>query len=157
MKNIFIFFLLLATPFESYADPCDPCDEVWATSVNLQALDSWQLAEKGDVSAQLQYGLWLFRLPKEYQNRTEGMKWIRKSAENGNLMARIGLAKFLSSDDVDKDLVNYMEAYAWYAVLNDEISMKKISLKLKPDELEQAKKLSKEYIDKYRNNKWLYF
>jgi len=81
------------------------------------------------------------------------MKWIRKSAENGNLMARIGLAKFLSSDDVDKDLVNYMEAYAWYAVLNDEISMKKISLKLKPDELEQAKKLSKEYIDKYRNNK----
>jgi TPR repeat protein len=150
-RHLLLLFLMLVFPMELLADPCK---EVWVSSSgpDLQALDRCrQLAETGDAYYQLKYGLWLFGgLPDEYQNRPEGMMWMRRSAENGNLIARVGMAKYLSTEEFGKDFIDYVEAYAWYAVLNNEKAMKNIAdRKLTAAELEQAKKLANEYVEKY--------
>jgi TPR repeat protein len=151
MKYILPILLVIFLPLQLFADSCD---EVWtsASGPDLKALEEChKLAESGNAHNELSYGLWLFgRLPPEYQNKAEGIKWIRKSAEHGNQVARVGLAMFLSADDESlKDFRNYIEAYAWYAVLNDEKSMKRIAEKLTPEELKKAKTLAKKYIEKY--------
>ena len=151
LKYILPILLVIFLPIQLFADSCD---EVWtsASGPDLKALEEChKLAESGDAHSELSYGLWLFaRLPSEYRNQTEGIKWIRRSAEHGNQIARVGLATFLSADDESlKDFRNYIEAYAWFAVLNDEKSMKRIAVKLTPEELKKAEKLAKKYIKKY--------
>ncbi len=151
LKYLLPILLVLTLPLQLLAGPCA---DVWESESgpDLKALEECrQLAESGDAHSELSYGLWLFaRLPPEYRNQAEGIKWIRKSAEHGNLIARVGLAMFLSADDESvKDFRNYIEAYAWYAVLNDELSMRRVAEKLNIEELKKAKALAKIYIEKY--------
>jgi len=148
-----IFFCLLVFLFYCSLAFADPCEEVWnSPEVNLQALASCkELAESGNASAQLQYGLWLLRLPEEYANRPEGISWIRQSAQSGNVYGQVFLVKSGSVADFDKNLVSTIEAYAWSAVLNDAVQMKKLSEVMNEDELLKAQQLAQEYVKKYRS------
>jgi len=133
----------------------DVCDDVWiGPNVNTEALNNCKiLAEQGSSGAQLEYGLLLLRLPEKYKNLSEGIHWIRKSAQSGNEYAQVGLATFLSNEKFEKNLINYPEAYAWFAVLNDNVSMKVLSTKMNKQELELSKKFAQEYVQKYRQIK----
>jgi TPR repeat protein len=133
----------------------DPCDEVWnGPEVNAEALDTCKkLAEDGNVDAQFRYGLWLIQLPGKYENAPEGIKWLRKSAQNGKQMAQLAMAKFLSSEDFDETLIDYVEAYAWYAVLDHEVAMTELSSRMQKPDLERARKLAREYIEEYKREK----
>jgi hypothetical protein len=129
------------------------CDEVWnSPEINVQALKACKkLAESGDASAQFQYGAWLLRLPEEYANKSDGIAWIRQSAQNRNIYAQVLLAKSGTIVDFDKDLVSVVEAYAWYAVLNDDVAMKRLSETMKEEEILKAQQLAQEYVKKYRS------
>ena len=133
----------------------DSCDEVWnGPDVNADALRNCKiLAEKGNVNAQLEYGLLLLRLPDKYKDLSQGIFWIRKSAQNGNEYAQVSVAHILSNDKYENKLLNYTEAYTWFAVLNDDVSMKVLATKMNKQELELSKKLAREYVQKYKQIK----
>ena len=134
-----------------YSSVSYSCDDVWVTSFDLQALQRCKSqAEAGDVKAQFQYGLWLIRVPEKYRNISEGINWLRISAKNGHRLAAVTLGVFLSHEELDPTLVDYVEAYAWFAVANETEAMQRLSGKLTETELARAKLLAKEYVTKYQ-------
>src|SRR5262245_36802817 len=69
-------------------------------------------AQKGDVQAQFNLGLWYYfgeGVPKDY---TEAVNWFRKAAEQGSAVAQFNLAVcYAQGEGVLKD---YAEAVKWY-------------------------------------------
>jgi len=154
MKYKIILLCALFIAFSNYA-LANPCYEVWnGPDVNADALSNCKiLAEKGNVDAQLEYGLLLLRLPDKYKDLSQGILWVRRSAESGNKYAQVGMAHILSNDKYENILLNYAEAYAWFAVLDDEASMKNVTAKMNKQEIELSMKLAQEYVKKYKQNK----
>jgi len=49
------------------------------------------------------------------------LEWIRKSARQGNFVAQISLGGLLKHKDVEPELRNPVEAYAWLVAAGDEL------------------------------------
>jgi TPR repeat protein len=90
------------------------------------AAEMWygKAAVQGNASAQLSFGLRLMQrglsidmfknLPADQQNvnRREGVAWVRKSAEQGNIVAQHSLAGYYETGN--GVMVDYSEAVRWY-------------------------------------------
>jgi len=128
------------------------CDDVWIEKVNIRALEDCRVkAESGDKDAQFDYGLLLIRLPEDYQNIPEAIKWIQKSAINKHYLSQVALGKFLSGEmKSDQFPINLPESYAWYLTANEFKASDRIKAKMKPEEVKKAEKLAGEYITKYQ-------
>jgi hypothetical protein len=117
ISYLVLALLLLAATTDLFANPCDEVVVPRQPARDLVALaECQQLAESGDAHSELQYGLLLIGglLPDEYRNKPEGIRWIRKSAEKGNYMARVAMGGLLSRtwEDSINEFLDYIEAYA---------------------------------------------
>ena len=147
ITSVFLFFHCCLS-IHSFAS----CAEIWIDKVNISALEDCRIkAESGDKDAQFEYGLWLIRLPEEYQNIPEAIKWIKKSAINKHHVAQVAMGKFLSGEmESDQFPINLLESYAWYLTANEFKASDRIKAKMKPEEVKKADNLAEQYIIKYQ-------
>jgi hypothetical protein len=106
-------------------------------------------AKAGDADAELEYGLILWRGDQPVHYRGAGLEWIRKSARQGNFVAQISLAGFLKHKDVEPELRNPVEAYAWMVTSGDEQGALRLRATFDQSDMVRADQLAADYKAKY--------
>jgi TPR repeat protein len=106
-------------------------------------------ANAGVADAEFGYGLILWSSASRQHDRPAALDWFRKGARQGHQLAQSLLGLFLVHKDVEADLRNPVEAYAWRITAGNQKSAAK--LRATPDEREtrEADRLAAEYSAKY--------
>jgi TPR repeat protein len=135
----------------AFASPSeDSCHEAYWDGTKLQDLARCKAsAESGDAGTEFLYGLILWSGHDRASDHKTALDWFRKSARQGHGLARISLGGFLSHPEIEQSLRNVPEAYAWYSVAGARESAAKLRSQMNGRELEQAKRLVKEFREKY--------
>jgi len=108
-------------------------------------------ANAGDANAELGYGLILWSGDQPVHDRRAALEWMRKSARQGDYVAQISLAGFLKHKDVEADLRNPVEAYAWLVTSGDEKGARRLRATLSKPDAARADELASDYKLKYSN------
>ena len=88
------------------------------------------------------------------EDHAQAVEWYRKAVEQGFASAQWQLGKmFRAGKGVPRD---YVQAYSYFmaAEVNGrsyaQLDKKAVAKKMTPDEIEEAKRLAKEWIEKYQ-------
>jgi TPR repeat protein len=107
-------------------------------------------ANEGNADAEFQYGLMLWSgVDQPTHDHRAALKWIRKSARQGHFAAQISLGGLLARKDVEPELRNPVEAYAWLVAAGDGQGARKLRATLNESERASADRLASEYKAKY--------
>jgi hypothetical protein len=106
-------------------------------------------ANAGVADAEFGYGLILWSSANRQHDRRAALDWFRKSARQGHQLAQSLLGNFLVHKDVEADLRNPVEAYAWRITAGDQKSATKLRATLDEREGREADRLAAEYSEKY--------
>ena len=106
-------------------------------------------ANAGNADAEFQYGLILWSGDRPVHDRHAALEWIRKSARQGNFVAQITLGGLLKRDDVEPELRNPVEAYAWLVAAGDEQGAHKLRATFNEAEIASADQTASDYKTKY--------
>jgi hypothetical protein len=106
-------------------------------------------ANSGDANAELGYGLILWSGDQAAHDRRAALEWIRKSARQGDFVAQISLAGFLNHKDVEPELRNPVEAYAWMVTSGDEQGARRLRATFGETDATMADLMALDYKEKY--------
>ena len=137
---------ILGTSIAS-AGPCDIA--YWDAMVTAIYPECQAAAVAGDPEAQFGYAQILWSGHGHETHREQAIEWYRKAAKQGHRFAQLALGRFLS-DERSPVVRNPIEAYAWYAVLDERTAMQRVASTLSGPALEKALVLASEYIASYR-------
>jgi hypothetical protein len=107
-------------------------------------------ANAGNANAEFQYGLILWSgVGQPNHDHRAALEWIRKSARQGNYIAQISLGGLLKHKDVEPELRNPVEAYAWLVAAGDEQGAHKLRATFNEAEIASADQTASDYKTKY--------
>jgi TPR repeat protein len=107
-------------------------------------------ANAGNADAEFQYGLILWsRVGQPNHDHRAALEWIRKSARQGNYVAQISLGGLLKHKDVEPELRNPVEAYAWLVAAGDEQGAHKLRATFNEADAATADRMASDYKTKY--------
>jgi len=112
-------------------------------------------AEQGDPDSQYFLGRAYYDGEGKIRDYREAAKWITMAAKNGSAFGRgfLGIMH-IEGKAVNKDLI---KAYAWLNIVSDWRMYKErrdeLEIKMRPNEVIEAQKLSKQLIEKYGKKK----
>jgi hypothetical protein len=128
----------------------DPCRVAYLHADKLTEERACEAAANaGDANAQFGYGLILWSGDQAEHDRRTALDWFRKSARQGNYFAQISLAIFLKHKDVETELRNPIEAYAWMVTSGDEQGARQLRATFKEADATVADRLASDYKAKY--------
>jgi len=143
-------FLLLCSHSGLAVPGEDPCRVAYLHADKLTEERACEAAANaGDANAQFGYGLILWSGDQPEHDRRAALEWIRKSARQGNYFAQISLAIFLRHKDVEAELRNPIEAYAWMVTAGDDKGAQRLRATFVPRDMASADQLAAEYKAKY--------
>jgi hypothetical protein len=128
----------------------DPCDVAYEDGTKQEQEVACQMrAQSGGPNAEFSYGLILWSGHDRASDHRGALEWIRKSARQGHLLAQVTLGEFLSHPEVEPELRNPVEAYAWWIAAGETKAAERLLATLSPTEADAARLLSVEYRSKY--------
>ena len=89
------------------------------------------------------------------KNDAEAMKWYRKAAQQGDVMAQVNLGVMYGTGKGVP--MNYVKAYMWYSLAKAQGEKKAsdnlgiITKKMTPAQIDEAQKLAAEWSEKHNN------
>lgn len=107
---ILILMLPSAWAFAS-DDPCYIAYQHVDKTFEFRACEA--AANAGVADAEFGYGLILFSGFDGKNDHRAALDWFRKSARHGHQLAQVTLGLFLNNKDIEAELRNPVEAYAW--------------------------------------------
>jgi TPR repeat protein len=118
------------------------------------ALHEWRpLAEEGDSAAQYNLGVMYDTGQGVPQDYTEAVKWYRKAALQGDSGSQVNLGvMYLLGHGVLQD---YVQAHMWFNIAGangDATGINNrdiVAEKMTPDQIAEAQKLAREWMDKH--------
>lgn len=117
--HLALLVLLAISPFAHSADAC-----AGAAHANGEATTALRkcrsAAESGNAESQYAYGSVLSNGQGRFANQAEALEWLRRSARQAHLRARVTLGRFLTSDDLAAPLRIRAEGYAWWVVAGEQ-------------------------------------
>jgi hypothetical protein len=142
--------LSLAIPGLAFSSD-DPCYIAYWHAEKLPELRACEAtANAGDADAEFGYGLILWSgVDRPAHDHRAALDWFRKSARQGHLTAQISLGTFLAHKDVESDLRNPVEAYAWRITSGDEQGARRLRATLGESDVAAADRLALDYRTKY--------
>jgi hypothetical protein len=102
-----------------------------------------------DANAESGYGFILWSGDQAAHDRRAALEWIRKSARQGDFVAQISLAGFLVHKDVETELRNPVEAYAWMVTSGDGQGARRLRATLSETDAAMADLMASDYKEKY--------
>ena len=148
LRIAFIFVLILPSLWAFASD--DPCYMAYWHADESSELHACEAAANAGVAdAEFGYGLILWSSPNRQHDHRAALDWFRKSARQGYQLAQSLLGNFLAHKDVEADLRNPVEAYAWRVTVGDQKSAAKLRATLDEREAHEADRLAAEYSAKY--------
>jgi hypothetical protein len=107
-------------------------------------------ANAGNADAEFQYGLILWSgVGQPNHDHRAALEWIRKSARQGNYVAQISLGGLLKHKDVEPELRNPVEAYAWLVAAGDKQGARRLRGVFNAAEIASADRMASDYKGKY--------
>jgi TPR repeat protein len=106
-------------------------------------------AKAGDAHAQFGFALILWSGHDRHPDHRAALDWFRLSARQGNLLAQVFLGHVLSDREVEADLRNPVEAYAWFIAAGETKAAAKLRATLSASDGRSADQLASEYRMKY--------
>jgi TPR repeat protein len=144
-----VMLLLCSIPGLTYSSD-DPCRITYLhADKTSEARACEAAANAGNADAEFQYGLVLWSGDRPVHDRHAALEWIRKSARQGNFVAQITLGGLLKRDDVEPELRNPVEAYAWLVVAGDEQGAHKLRATFNESDAATADRMASDYKTKY--------
>lgn len=159
MRSIFLSaVLVLGLGLAVYAGNVEDGQAAFDAKDYATALTKWKpLAEKGDPAAQAGMGLLYFQGAGVPRDHAEAGKWWTLAAEQGNARAQFQLA-FLYSQGLGGYPKDPVQAYKWWDLAASQgVEEAKpyqdfIVKKMTPEQVEEAKKLSKDWTDHHKKS-----
>lgn len=143
-------FLLLCSHSGLAVPGEDPCRVAYLHADKLTEERACEAAANaGDANAQFGYGLILWSGDQPEHDRRAALDWLRKSARQGNHFAQISLAIFLRHKDVEAELRNPIEAYAWMVTSGDEQAARQLRATFAEADATVADRMASDYTAKY--------
>jgi len=140
--------LLSLTPLAGLA--ADSCGKAYDNGKDIESLMRCRSeAEAGNAEAELGYALILWSGHNQENDKSEALKWFRKSARQGHWLAQLALGTFLSHEKAPAEFRNRPEGYAWYITAGDTEAADRVRAQLSPAEIRKAEKMAEEYKAKY--------
>ena len=128
----------------------DPCHEAYWDGTKAQDLARCRRsAESGDADAESQYGLILWSGHGRASDHKAALDWLRKSARQGYMRAKISLGAFLSHEELEAELRNPVEAYAWFVTAGASKAAARVKDRLTQTQMVEAERVATEYRSKY--------
>lgn len=129
----------------------DPCQVAYLHADKLTEERACEAAAiAGDAHAELGYGLILWSgVDQPSHDHRAALDWMRKSARQGNYNAQISLGGLLKHKDVEPELRNPLEAYAWLVTAGDNQGASKLRATFNESEAFHADRMATEYKAKY--------
>jgi hypothetical protein len=119
LRIVFIFLLILPSAWAFASD--DPCYMAyWHVDKSSELYACEAAANVGVADAEFGYGLILWSSANRQHDHRAALDWFRKSARQGYQLAQSLLGNFLAHKDVEADLRNPVEAYAWRVTVGDQ-------------------------------------
>lgn len=144
-----VVLFLLFVPGLAFSSE-DPCRVAYLhADKSSDALACEAAAKAGDANAELGYGLILWSGDQPAHDRRAALEWFRKSARQGNYVAQISLAGLLKRNDVEPELRNPLEAYAWMVASGDEQGARRLRATFDQSDMVRADQLAADYKAKY--------
>jgi TPR repeat protein len=106
-------------------------------------------ANAGDANAELGYGLVLWSGDQPAHDRRAALEWIRKSARQGHFVAQISLGGLLAHKDVEPELRNPVEAYAWLVASGGNQGARRLRATFNQTDVATADRMASDYKAKY--------
>jgi TPR repeat protein len=107
------------------------------------------LAKAGGPNAEFGYALILWSGHDRPEDHKAALDWFRMSARQGHALAQITLGRFLSDPNLEQELRNPVEGYAWWFAAGATSSANKLLATLSQSDAGVAKKLGDEFKAKY--------
>jgi TPR repeat protein len=137
-------------PTDSDANASEACSEAYQSESATTSLEACRQSAKSGVSgAEYGYGLILWSGQGRQTQPKEAIEWFRRAAKHGNRLARVVLGRFLTDDQVPREIRNLAEGYAWWLVGGEQDAAAELKHRLSPAELSTGEKLAKEFATKY--------
>lgn len=128
----------------------DPCDVAYDDGAKHQEAAVCEArARSGGPNAQFSYGLILWSGHDRKSDHKAALEWFRKSARQGHLLAQVSLGEFLSHQEVEPELRNRVEAYAWWVAAGETRAAEQLLATLSTSDANAAQLLGVEYRTKY--------
>lgn len=157
-KIIFTTMWVLWFMISAFAGDVEDGQAAFDAKDYATALAKWKpLAEKGDPAAQAGMGLLYFQGAGVPRDHAEAGKWWTLAAEQGNAQAQFQLA-FLYSQGLGGFPKDPVQAYKWWDLAASQgVEEAKpyqdfIGKKMTPEQVEEAKKLSKDWTDRHKKS-----
>jgi hypothetical protein len=142
--------LLCSIPGLAYSSD-DPCRIAYLHADKASEARACEAAANaGNADAEFQYGLILWSgVGQPNHDHRAALEWIRKSARQGNYVAQISLGGLLKHKDVEPELRNPVEAYAWLVAAGDEQGARRLRANFNESEMANADRMATQYKAKY--------
>ena len=148
MRRLLALVALLAV--SPLARPADPCSQAYADRGATAAFSKCRRAAKsGNAESQFGYGLVLWSGKGRSASQAEALEWLRRSARQAHLLARITLGRFLTSEDLAPELRNRAEGYAWWVLAGEKDAASNLKGRLSSTELVEGESLVTEFLREY--------
>lgn len=148
LRIAFIFVLILSSAWAFASD--DSCSVAYSHADSSSELHACEAAANAGVAnAEFGYGLILWSGANRQHDHRAALDWFRKSARQGHQLAQSSLGFFLADKDVEGDLRNPVEAYAWRITAGGRKSAAKLRATFDEREAREADRLAAEYSAKY--------
>jgi TPR repeat protein len=127
----------------------DSCSKGYSNGSKQDVEACAALAGAGGPNAEFGYALILWSGNNRASDHKAALEWFRKSARQGHLLAQICLGKFLGHPDVEPELRNPVEAYAWWIAAGATKSAATLIATLSRTDSAVARRLGDDYKTRY--------
>jgi len=132
----------------------DPCRRAYLSADAVTELHQCHVeADAGKAEAQLGYALILWSGYDRDSQPEEALRWFRRAARQGNLLARVALGRFLTSEEVPPVLRNKAEGYAWWLVSGQLDSASDLRQRMSVEEVAEGERMAKDFLVDYGPNR----
>lgn len=148
--NVALMLLLSSIPGWAFSSD-DPCRIAYLHADKASEAGACEAAANAGIAdAEFQYGLILWSgVGQPNHDHRAALEWIRKSARQGNYVAQIFLGGLLKHKDVEPELRNPVEAYAWLVATGDEQGAHKLRATFNESDAATADRMASDYKTKY--------